>query len=60
MHEEALKGLAIRLLRILSTNTCWRNILRSSNDLDYKNMLIRIHLRQSEILRSYALLHNAG
>lgn len=45
MHEEALKGLAIHLLRILSTNTYWRNILCPSNDLGYKNVLIRIHLR---------------
>lgn len=60
MHEEALKGLVIHLLRILSTNTYQRKILCPSNDLGYKNVFIRIHLRRSEILKSYVLLYNAG
>lgn len=60
MHKEALKGLVIHLLRILSTNTYQRNILCLSNNLGSKNLFIRIHLRQSKMLKSYVLLHNAG
>lgn len=60
MHEEAFKGLVIHLLRILFTNSYQRNNLYSLNDLAYKSVFFKIHLRWSEILKIYVVLYTTG